>query len=64
MPLPNLHTLTNMQLEAIIRDLEAEVRQLRENIHDLGPSVDREHAIDERRHQLEAVIRELGRRHR
>lgn len=63
-PHVSLHDLTDMQLEAMIRELEADIRHLREIVHDVGPSIEREHEIDHRRHRLESAIRELGHRHK
>lgn len=58
----NLHAETSTQLALIRRELDAELRGLRERLHSLGPSVAREGAIAERQSQIESIERELAHR--
>ena len=54
--------MTDTQLEYVIRELEDEIRHMREAMHDLGPSTAREDAIAARRMRLEAATREFAHR--
>jgi len=58
----DVHKLTPTQLDHLRAELREEISSLRAVLHDLGPSLQRESALLERRGLLEQVERELAHR--
>ena len=58
----DIHHMTDTQLELASMDLRAQIAQLVEVLHDLGPSQLRDSQLAERRTQLEEIERELTHR--